>query len=88
MKPLSSHFLPFFAPDLVGTCVADCCRDTVGDATAFRARREIFPPGPALPVNTPDDGVAGVAGLELSGVAVGVMSVDVLSPSVCCRDIA
>jgi hypothetical protein len=74
------------APLFVGICVADDCRDAVGDATALRARRDIFPPGPALPVNTPDDN--GVTGLELSGVAIGVTSVDVPSASVCCRDIA
>jgi len=54
--------------------------DCVGVPRPLRALREPRPPGPAFPVSTPEEGVAG---RELSGVGRGVTSVDVFSPSVC-----
>lgn len=54
--------------------------DCVGVPRPLRALRDPRPPGPAFPVSTPDEGVAG---RELSGVGRGVTSVDVFSPSVC-----
>ena len=65
--------------------LADCSRDgPAGEPAAFLLRLEALPPGPSFPVNTPADGVDG---LELSGDAIGVASVDAASPFVC-RDIA
>jgi len=67
----------FFPVDfVVGILLVDC----VGVPRPLRALLETRPPGPAFPVNTPEEGVAG---RELSGVGTGVMSVDIFSPSVC-----
>lgn len=81
--PWSSHLRPFLAVDLSGLPLSEdeiSCDKGTGALPALRARLEVRPPGPPLAVSTLE---LGVAGRELSGVTIGVASVDVVSPSYC-----